>query len=98
MRCIVHRWKLAVAALDRLKEDIRKNNSPRYYISILEGDNDGMQSETEEPPIVVQMDTILLYTRSHVWTTILINLYNSQYKSWTKLGTRKDRYLALTSA
>ncbi|XP_020219930.1 phosphatidylinositol 3,4,5-trisphosphate 3-phosphatase and protein-tyrosine-phosphatase PTEN1 [Cajanus cajan] len=41
----------------QVKKGYQRNNSPRYYISILEGDNDGMQSETEEPRIVVQMDT-----------------------------------------
>ncbi|KAL2329910.1 hypothetical protein Fmac_017491 [Flemingia macrophylla] len=41
----------------QIKKGYQRNNSPRYYISILEGDNDGMRSETEEPRIVVQMDT-----------------------------------------
>ncbi|KAH1238400.1 Phosphatidylinositol 3,4,5-trisphosphate 3-phosphatase and protein-tyrosine-phosphatase PTEN1 [Glycine max] len=41
----------------QIKKGYQRNNSPRYYISILEGDKDGNQSETEEPRIVVQMDT-----------------------------------------
>ncbi|KAK7295424.1 hypothetical protein RJT34_18332 [Clitoria ternatea] len=41
----------------RVKKGYQRNNSPRYYISILEGDGDGEQSEIEEPHVVVQMDT-----------------------------------------
>ncbi|XP_057436060.1 phosphatidylinositol 3,4,5-trisphosphate 3-phosphatase and protein-tyrosine-phosphatase PTEN1 [Lotus japonicus] len=41
----------------RVKKGYQRNNSPRYYISVLEGDEDGHQSEIEEPRIVVQMDT-----------------------------------------
>lgn len=41
----------------QIEKRYQRNNSPRYYISILEGDKDGNQSETEEPRIVVQMDT-----------------------------------------
>ncbi|KAJ1401572.1 Tensin-type phosphatase domain, partial [Sesbania bispinosa] len=41
----------------QIKKGYQRNNSPRYYISILEGDEDGKQSEIEEPRVVVQMDT-----------------------------------------
>ncbi|KAJ1421449.1 Tensin-type phosphatase domain [Sesbania bispinosa] len=41
----------------QIKKGYQRNNSPRYYISILEGDGDGKQSEIEEPRVVVQMDT-----------------------------------------
>ncbi|CAJ1832084.1 unnamed protein product [Sphenostylis stenocarpa] len=41
----------------QVKKGYQRNSSPRYYISILEDDRDGKQSETEEPRIVVQMDT-----------------------------------------
>ncbi|QCE12623.1 phosphatidylinositol-3 [Vigna unguiculata] len=41
----------------QIKKGYQRNNSPRYYISVLEEDSDGKQSETEEPRIVVQMDT-----------------------------------------
>ncbi|XP_027353325.1 phosphatidylinositol 3,4,5-trisphosphate 3-phosphatase and protein-tyrosine-phosphatase PTEN1 [Abrus precatorius] len=41
----------------QIKKGYQRTNSPRYYISILEGDKDGNQSEIEEPRVVVQMDT-----------------------------------------
>ncbi|KAK7394447.1 hypothetical protein VNO78_14975 [Psophocarpus tetragonolobus] len=41
----------------QVKKGYQRNNSPRYYISVLEGDKDGKQPEIEEPRIVVQMDT-----------------------------------------
>lgn len=41
----------------QIKKGYQRNNSPRYYISIPEGDEDGKQSEIEEPRVVVQMDT-----------------------------------------
>lgn len=40
-----------------VKKGYQRTNSPRYYISIPEGDEDGKQSEIEEPRVVVQMDT-----------------------------------------
>ncbi|CAL5191157.1 unnamed protein product [Lathyrus oleraceus] len=40
-----------------IKKGYQRTNSPRYYISIPEGDEDGKQSEIEEPRVVVQMDT-----------------------------------------
>lgn len=41
----------------QIKKGYQRTNSPRYYISIPEGDEDGKQSEIEEPRVVVQMDT-----------------------------------------
>ena len=32
----------------QIEKRYQRNNSPRYYISILEGDKDGNQSEAEE--------------------------------------------------
>jgi len=40
-----------------VKKGYHRTNSPRYYISIPQGDEDGEQSEIEEPRVVVQMDT-----------------------------------------
>jgi hypothetical protein len=40
-----------------IKKGYQRTNSPRYYISIPEGDEDGTTSEIEEPRVVVQMDT-----------------------------------------
>lgn len=33
------------------------NYSPRYYLSYIKGDEDGIESNLEEPHVVVQMDT-----------------------------------------
>ncbi|KAF2283600.1 hypothetical protein GH714_012142 [Hevea brasiliensis] len=35
----------------------QRNNSPRYYISFIEGDEEEKKCEVEEPHVVVQMDT-----------------------------------------
>lgn len=41
-----------------VKKGYQRTNSPRYYISTIpQGDEDGEQSEIEEPRVVVQMDT-----------------------------------------
>ncbi|GAU19820.1 hypothetical protein TSUD_170470 [Trifolium subterraneum] len=40
-----------------VKKGYQRTQSPRYYISIPEGDEDGVTSELEEPRVVVQMDT-----------------------------------------
>ncbi|XP_029153851.1 phosphatidylinositol 3,4,5-trisphosphate 3-phosphatase and protein-tyrosine-phosphatase PTEN1 isoform X3 [Arachis hypogaea] len=41
-----------------IKKGYQRTNSPRYYLSYIEEENeDGTQSEQEEPRIVVQMDT-----------------------------------------
>ena len=40
-----------------IKKGCQRTNSPRYYISIPQSDEDGIQSEIEEPHLVVQMDT-----------------------------------------
>lgn len=41
----------------QVKKGYQRNNSPRYYLSCIEDDEDQKQSEPEEPHIVVQMDT-----------------------------------------
>ncbi|XP_015583139.2 phosphatidylinositol 3,4,5-trisphosphate 3-phosphatase and protein-tyrosine-phosphatase PTEN1 [Ricinus communis] len=41
-----------------IREGDQKNKSPRYYISFIgDADEEGKKSETEEPRVVVQMDT-----------------------------------------
>ncbi|KAK7340597.1 hypothetical protein VNO77_21304 [Canavalia gladiata] len=40
-----------------IKKGYQRSTSPRYYISVIEDDTDGKQSEIEEPRLVVQMDT-----------------------------------------
>ncbi|KAE9595286.1 putative phosphoric monoester hydrolase [Lupinus albus] len=41
----------------QVKKGYYRTNSPRYYISYVEGHENGNQTEPEEPRIVVQMDT-----------------------------------------
>lgn len=41
----------------QIKKGYQRNNSPRYYLSYIEGGEDGVESELEEPRVVVQMDT-----------------------------------------
>ncbi|KAJ8775260.1 hypothetical protein K2173_020264 [Erythroxylum novogranatense] len=40
-----------------IKKGFHRNNSPRYYLSFVEGEDEEKKSESEEPHIVVQMDT-----------------------------------------
>ncbi|KDP27203.1 hypothetical protein JCGZ_19902 [Jatropha curcas] len=40
-----------------ISEGYQRNYSPRYYISFIEGDEEGKRSQAEEPHVVVQMDT-----------------------------------------
>ncbi|KAI4346636.1 hypothetical protein L6164_007517 [Bauhinia variegata] len=50
----------------QIKKGYQRTTSPRYYISFIEGDEDGEKLELEEPHIVVQMDTErpVLYQKS----------------------------------
>ncbi|KAM7278206.1 hypothetical protein ACFE04_005340 [Oxalis oulophora] len=41
----------------QLQKGFQRNNSPRYYYSFVEGDEEDKQSNAEEPRVVVQMDT-----------------------------------------
>lgn len=40
-----------------IRKGYQRNNSPRYYISFIQDDEEGKKSELEEPHVVVQMDT-----------------------------------------
>ncbi|KAJ7974346.1 Phosphatidylinositol 3,4,5-trisphosphate 3-phosphatase and protein-tyrosine-phosphatase [Quillaja saponaria] len=41
----------------QVKKGFQRTNSPRYYISFDDGDDNGKKSDLEEPRVVVQMDT-----------------------------------------
>lgn len=41
----------------RIKKGSERPNSPRYYYSFVERDEEEMELEVEEPHVVVQMDT-----------------------------------------
>ncbi|XP_059449645.1 phosphatidylinositol 3,4,5-trisphosphate 3-phosphatase and protein-tyrosine-phosphatase PTEN1 [Corylus avellana] len=41
----------------QIKKGHQRSHSPRYYLSFIKGDEEGKESDLEEPRVVVQMDT-----------------------------------------
>ncbi|KAL2329912.1 hypothetical protein Fmac_017493 [Flemingia macrophylla] len=72
LREIILTAKLAVAAVDRLRKDIR---------------------ETTALAVISLFSKVITVECNQKQKNLA-----SQYKSWTKLGTREDRYVALISA
>ena len=49
--------EVAKSCCREIKKGCEANSSPRYFLSFVEGDEEGTTSESEEPRMVVQMDT-----------------------------------------
>lgn len=49
--------EVARSCCHEIKKGCQRTNSPRYYLSVIENDEDELHSEAETPRVVVQMDT-----------------------------------------
>ncbi|XWS40949.1 hypothetical protein CRYUN_Cryun17cG0039400 [Craigia yunnanensis] len=49
--------EVAKSCCREIKKGCEPNSSPRYFLSFVEGNEEGSKSEPEEPRVVVQMDT-----------------------------------------
>ncbi|XWS32928.1 hypothetical protein CRYUN_Cryun22dG0032900 [Craigia yunnanensis] len=75
-----------------IKKGCEANSSPRYFLSFVEGDEEGTTSESEKPHVVVQMDTEspVLYQK-----TCLDYHFNKPVRSWDAeyFGLQQKRFV-----